>query len=135
MLLDRRYADGKSPWEVVLFNGGGVVGFRVHHSVADGLSILKMFVERVGGKRLVKASASRRGKDDGVFVKVLRVCFGVGENWGWWVKGFFYRSEVFSVSRSGGCRDVAVGGRVLFCDVKGVGRRAGVCGSSVIIAG
>lgn len=137
VMMNRGYRGDGSPWEVCLFDGGRVVGFRVHHCVADGLSVLKVFCERVGGKVVVKAGA--HVEKSGVVEWVrwgVRMVVGVGWAWvGYWGGFVFGGREEFMVK---GVREksvVGVGDVFSVEGVRGVGKEMGVYGSSVLIAG
>lgn len=64
-LINKPYSRNHSPWEIILINSvsttgveTSVVAARLHHAMADGKSILKLFVECLGQKSLKTAQAT-----------------------------------------------------------------------------
>lgn len=143
ILLSRTFVKFQSPWEVVLFqkDGGTVVGFRIHHSIADALSILKLLVECIGGKALVKAQPSlncmgvrEKFKKFAFFPIVLgSECVKFWTDiiyWGIW------RNRVFEVDRTESIgKMIGITQTVNMAYLKRVARTFNVATSAVILEG
>lgn len=129
-LLNREFQERNSGWEVLLFNRGKVIGLRMKGCMGDARSILKLFVNRVGGKQLVSSVS----KDQSYLRWNWRVGYEIGVEWMRYWRQAVLGAKEFQVSKQGK-RIVGLGELVGFESVKVAGKEADVSGSCVIIAG
>lgn len=146
-MMNKMYYGTRSPWEVVLIHSvsstgvpQSVIAARLHHTMADGKSILKMLVECLGQKRLKTANALPQ-KPDLLKTFVFYAMFPLSL-----VRKMTYLSFKFCTSRTHpwnlqGFRNgkdtrisVTFSPKLLLTDVKQVAKKNKVTSSSVVMS-